>query len=87
MVARPSASSLLHVARRKGVEQELWGVLLATYNLARLEMDRIAEEANVAPVRISFVTAMRFIRDEWSWGAVASPGSIPKKLRKMRQRA
>jgi hypothetical protein len=60
--------------------------VLTTYNLIRLEMDRIAEQANVAPVRISFVTAMRFIRDEWSWCAVASPGSIPKKLRRMRQR-
>ena len=67
------------------VEQELWGVLI-TYNLIRLEMDCIAEEADVTPSRISFVAAMRFIRDEWSWCAVASPGSIPAKLRRMRQR-
>jgi len=68
-----------------GVAQELWGVLL-TYNLIRLEMDRIAQEADVSPSRISFVMAMRFIRDEWGWCAVASPGSIPKKLRRMRER-
>lgn len=67
----------------KGVEQELWGVLL-TYNLVRLEMEHIADEADVPPSRISFVTAMRFIRDEWGWCAVASPGSIPEKLRRMR---
>lgn len=68
-----------------GVRQELWGILL-TYNLVRLEMEKIACDANVPPNRISFVTAMRFIRDEWSWCSVASPGSIPKKLRRMRER-
>ena len=69
----------------EGVEQELWGILI-TYNLIRLEMDCIAEEADVSPSRISFVAAMRFIRDEWSWCAVAAPGSIPAKLRRMRAR-
>jgi len=54
-----------------GVRQELWGVLL-TYNLIRLEMEKIADEADVPPNRISFVAAMRFIRDEWSWCAFAS---------------
>lgn len=68
------------------VYQEIWGILLA-FNLVRLDMERIAEHAKVAPVRISFVMATRYIRDEWSWCAVASPGSIPAKLRKMRQRA
>ncbi len=68
-----------------GVRQEFWGVLL-TYNLIRLEMYRIAQEACVAPSRISFVAAMRYIRDEWAWCAVASPGSIPSKLQRMRQR-
>lgn len=67
------------------VRQEIWGILL-TYNLIRLEMERIADEADVPPTRISFVAAMRFIRDEWSWCAYASPGSIPKKLRRMRER-
>jgi Insertion element 4 transposase N-terminal/Transposase DDE domain len=67
-----------------GVEQELWGILL-TYNLVRLEMERIAAEANVPPARISFLTAMRLIRDEWSWCAVAQPGTIPQKLRRLRE--
>ncbi len=67
------------------VEQEIWGILLA-YNLIRLEMQAIAKEAGVAPVRVSFVEAMRFIRSEWEWCAIASPGSIPKKLREMRQK-
>ena len=30
------------------------------------------------------MSALRFIRDEWMWCALASPGSIPKKLRRMR---
>ncbi len=66
-----------------GVEQELWATLLM-YNLIRLEMVRMAEEAKVAPYRISFIHALRFIQDEWLWCAVASPGSIPAKLQRMR---
>jgi hypothetical protein len=69
--------------RPAGVGQELWGVALA-YNLVRLEMVRIAEEANVAPTRISFVMALRLIRDEWLWCAVAKPGAIPRHLRELR---
>lgn len=70
---------------KEGVNQELWGILL-TYNLIRFEMEKIAKEADVPPNRISFVTALRFIRDEWLWCCVASPGSIPSKLQKMRAR-
>jgi hypothetical protein len=68
----------------EAVAQELWGVLLV-YNLVRLEMERVAEEACVEPVRISFVAALRLIRDEWLWCAVASPGAIPRHLRNLRQ--
>ena len=66
-----------------GVGQELWGIALA-YNLVRLEMVRIAEEARVPPNRISFVMALRLIRDEWLWCAVARPGAIPRHLRELR---
>ena len=66
------------------VEQEMWGILL-TYNLVRLEMQQLAREAKLTPSRIGFVTAMRFIRDEWAWCAVANPGTIPQKLARMRQ--
>lgn len=69
--------------RPRGVAQELWGIALA-YNLVRLEMMRIAEEANVPPNRISFVMAHRLIRDEWLWCAVAKPGAIPRHLRDLR---
>lgn len=67
-----------------GVKQELWGILLA-YNLVRLEMTRIAAEAEVEPTRISFVEALRLIRDEWEWLTVTSPGAIPKRLETMRR--
>lgn len=66
-----------------GVNQELWGVFLA-YNLVRLEMERVADEAGVEPARISFVAALRLICDEWLWCAIASPGAIPKHLRNLR---
>ena len=74
---------LLRSQKPEGVAQELWGVLLA-YNLVRLEIGRIAGEAKVPPLRISFLMAMRYIQDEFLWCAVASPGTIPKKLRALR---
>jgi hypothetical protein len=70
--------------KSEGVKQELWGILLA-YNLVRLEMARIAAEADVEPTRISFVEALRLIRDEWEWLSVTSPGAVPKRLETMRR--
>lgn len=67
-----------------GVRQELWGILLA-YNLVRLEIESIAKEAKIEPTRISFVEALRLLRDEWSWLSVTSPGAIPKRLEAMRR--
>jgi hypothetical protein len=69
----------------KGVAQELWAVGLA-YNLVRLEMERVAAEAGVPPNRISFVMALRLIRDEWMWtSATNSPGAVPAHLRRLRE--
>ncbi len=65
------------------VNQELWGIFLA-YNLIRLEMERVAQQAEVEPTRISFTAALRLIVDEWLWCAVASPGAIPAHLRRLR---
>jgi hypothetical protein len=67
-----------------GVNQELWGILL-TYNLIRLEMEKVAELVDVAPSRLSFTMSLRMIRNEWVCAANASPGSIPKYLRKLRE--
>lgn len=68
-----------------GVEQEIWGIMLA-YNLIRLEMERAADGAGVPPQRISFLAALRIIRDELYFCPLDSPGAIPQRLRKMRQR-
>lgn len=65
------------------VEQEVWGIVLA-YNLVRLEMERVAEEAGVEPTRISFVLSLHLVRDECIWSASASPGAIPRHLRALR---
>jgi hypothetical protein len=67
-----------------GVLQEVWGILLA-YNLVRLEMESLAKEARIEPTRISFIEALRLIRDEWEWLSVTSPGAIPKRLETMRR--
>jgi hypothetical protein len=68
------------------VAQELWGILVA-YNLVRLEMERIADEIDVSPSRVSFVEALRFIREQWQWAAITgTPGAIPKRLQSMRDR-
>lgn len=67
-----------------GVEQEIWGILLA-YNLVRLEMESIAREEKIKPTRISFVESLRLMRTEWEWLSVASPGAIPKRLATLRR--
>ena len=66
------------------VRQEIWGLLIA-YNLIRLEMERAADEAGVSPTRISFVAVFRMICGEWLWCANASPGAIPRHLRRLRE--
>jgi hypothetical protein len=67
-----------------GVEQELWGILLA-YNLIRLEMERTADDLGVEPTQISFVSSMRLICDTWVWCSIASAGAIPTRLNTMRE--
>lgn len=69
----------------RGVAQELWAIALV-YNLVRLEMERVAAEADVPPSRISFVMALRLIRDEWMWtSGTNSPGAVPGHLRRLRE--
>jgi IS4 transposase len=68
------------------VEQELWGLLVA-YNLVRLEMERIADDLGVSPLRVSFIAALRYIVDEWAWSTnTSSPGAIPRHLEDMRDK-
>lgn len=65
------------------VKQEVWGLAVA-YNLIRREMELAALGWKVAPRQISFRWSLRSIRDLFMWAAVASPGSLPKMLKKLR---
>ena len=65
------------------VHQEIWGILIA-YNLIRLEMERIADKANVKPTRISFVMVYQHICLELIGYVFTAPGAIPKRLRELR---
>lgn len=66
-----------------GVEQEVWGLLLA-YNLVRREMLLVAAKAKVPPKQISFWTSLLRIRDFWIYaGATSAPGNIPARLADM----
>jgi transposase IS4-like protein/DDE family transposase len=71
----------------EGVRQELWGIALA-YNLVRLEMEQTAREVGVPPTRLSFVTALRLIREELWWMSAPrlATGTIPKRLSRLRDR-
>jgi hypothetical protein len=68
------------------VAQECWG-LLTVYNLVRLEMERLAADLGVPPLRISFVAALRECAILWiSNAATTTPGSLPKQVASMRDR-
>ena len=61
----------------EGVRQELRGVLLG-YNLIRLEMLQIAQEAEVEPTRISFTSAICIIDMQIRGYALSGDGTIPQ---------
>jgi len=63
----------------RSVAQEMWGLLLA-YNLVRLEIERVAAELKVSPLRISFVAALREVAEQWHLATIVSPGTIPTRL-------
>ncbi|OHX18365.1 transposase [Chromobacterium amazonense] len=69
----------------EAVRQEVWGALLA-YNLVRLEMAEVAREVGVVPTDLSFTTALHYLRYEWSWLAISSPGTLPARLLRLRER-
>jgi len=71
----------------EAIRQEMWGIGLA-YNLVRLEMERAADEAGVAPTRISFVNALSMLCHAWIvWSTPPlAPGRIPTALLDLRQR-
>lgn len=63
----------------RAVAQEMWGLLIA-YNLVRLEIERVARELDVPPVRISFLATLREVVEQWHFATIASPGTIPARL-------
>lgn len=65
------------------VKQEVWGLAVG-YNLIRREMEAAASAWKVPPRRISFRWSLRLIRDLFMWASTASPGSLPKMLKKLR---
>ena len=69
----------LRSKRPSSVAQEMWGLLLA-YNLVRLEIQRVAAELKVSPLRISFVAALREVVEQWHLALIVSPGTIPTRL-------
>jgi hypothetical protein len=69
---------------RRGVAQELWSLGLL-YNLIRLEMEQIAAEAGVPPMRISFIAALQFMQNFWLVCAAMAPARIPRRLPELRE--
>ena len=68
----------------RGVAQELWGLAIA-YNLVRYEAERVAEQAGVPPIRISFVATLNLIESVLrSWGT-DNLGRAPKRLVNLRE--
>ena len=67
----------------RGVAQELWGLAIA-YNLVRYEAERVAAEAGVPPIRISFVAALTFIENALRTWGTESAGRLPERLRHLR---
>lgn len=61
------------------VRQELWGLAIGD-NLVRLEMQRVATRADVAPQRISYRHTLMLIRNFWLTAWLAPPGVLPHRL-------
>ena len=61
------------------VRQELWGLAIG-YNLVRVEIERVARRAGVAPRRMSYRHALMLIRNFWVTAWLASPGVLPRRL-------
>jgi transposase IS4-like protein/DDE family transposase len=63
----------------RGIAQELWGLGIA-YNLVRYEAERVAVDADVPPVRISFVAALNFIESALRTWGTDNAGRLPERL-------
>ena len=79
-----SSKPVLRSLKHEGIYQGLWGIL-TSYNIVRLEMAEMAKAHKVEPLRISFINALYLIQDEFLWCSGRSPGTIPKKLKELRE--
>jgi len=79
-----SNKPVLRSLKSEGIYQEIWGIL-TSYNIVRLEMAAMAKAYNVKPLRISFINALYLIQDEFIWCSGRTPGTIPKKLKALRE--
>ena len=61
------------------IRQELWGLAIG-YNLVRLEIQRVATRADLAPQRIRYRHALMLIRNFWLTAWLAPPGALPRRL-------
>lgn len=61
------------------VRQEVWGLAIG-YNLVRWEMQRVANDAGVAPTQLSYRHSLMLIRNLWIGAWLASPGVLRKRL-------
>lgn len=68
----------------RGVAQELWALALA-YNLVRYEAEKVAAEAGVPPIRISFVATLNWIESALRTWGTESAGRLPERLRRLRE--
>ena len=66
-----------------GVEQEIWGALIA-YNLVRLETAKAALQARVEPTDLSFLRALHILQHEMIWAVGKAPGKPPAHLALLR---
>lgn len=70
----------------EGVQQEIWGALIA-YNLVRVEIARAAAEAKCEPTSVSFILALHTIQYEcFVAAATQAQGKLPLGLKRLRQR-
>lgn len=63
------------------VRQEIWGLLIA-YNLVRRQIERFAKKQGIAPLRVSFRTALLIIRNTCV-GASYGVGSVRRLIESM----
>jgi hypothetical protein len=67
----------------EGVEQEVWGMLVA-YTLVRREMLLAAQAHKLPPRRISFRSSLLWIRNFWITAYLTSPANVPRQLATLR---